>query len=79
MVDYCSNRKYEVNEVTGRTEAIIAKPIHSREAELVRQRLSEYGNIEIIGMGYDNETYYADVKKEYLTSCKVKIKKDIHQ
>ncbi len=68
MVDYCSNRKYEVNEVTGRTEAIIAKPIHSREAELVRQRLSEYGDIEIIGMGYDNETYYADVKKEYLTS-----------
>lgn len=45
----------QVNEVTGKTEEIFAKPIHSQDAELVRQRLLEYGNIEIIGLGYDND------------------------
>ena len=68
VMNYASNRKYVVNEVTGRKEEIIAQSIHSREAEAVRQRLLEYGDIEIIGVGYDNGTYHADVKKEYLTS-----------
>lgn len=67
MMSYSSNRKKQVNEMTGRTEEIYAKPIHSQDAELVRQRLLEYGNIEIIGLGYDNGTYHVDVKAEYLT------------
>lgn len=57
----------QVNEVTGKTEEIFAKPIHSQDAELVRQRLLEYGNIEIIGLGYDNGTYHVDVASEYFT------------
>lgn len=67
MMSYSSNRKKQVNEVTGRTEEIFAKPIHSQDAELVRQRLLEYGNIEIIGLGYDNGTYHVDVDSEYFT------------
>lgn len=67
MMSYSSNRKKQVNEMTGRTEEICVKPIHSQDAELVRQRLLEYGNIEIIGLGYDNLTYHVDVETEYLT------------
>ena len=67
MMSYSSNRKKQVNEVTERTEEIYAKPIHSQDAELVRQRLLEYGDIEITGIGYDNGTYHVDVDAEYLT------------
>ena len=67
MMDYCSNHDYQVNEVTGREEEILAKPIHSQDAELVRQRLLEYGDIEIIGIGCDNGTYHVPMNKEYLT------------
>ena len=67
MMSYSSNRKKHVNEMTGKTEEIFAKPIHSQAAEMVRQRLSEYGNIEIIGLGYDNATYHVDVAFEYFT------------
>ncbi|MBE6022596.1 MAG: ABC transporter permease [Cellulosilyticum sp.] len=67
MMDYCSNRTYEVNEETGRTEEIISKPIYSQEAELVRQRLLEYGDIEITGVGGDNGTYHVNMEMQYLT------------
>ena len=67
MMDYSSNHDYQVNEVTGREEEILAKPIHSKEAEVVRQRLLEYGDIEIIGIGCDNGTYHVTMDKEFLT------------
>ena len=66
LMDYLSNHIYEMNEVTGREEDIILKPIHSSEAELVTQRLLEYGDIEIKGLGYDNLTYYTNLSKDYL-------------
>jgi len=66
-MNYCSNHDYQVNEVTGREEEILAKSIHSNEAELVRQRLLEYGNIEIMGSGCDNGTYHVMMDKQYLT------------
>ena len=68
LMDYASNREYKVNEKTGEKEEVIVKPIHSKEAELVRQRLLEYGDIEIIGVGYDNATYFARVADNYLTA-----------
>lgn len=68
MMDYCSNRIYKMNEVTGREEEIILKPIHSSEADLVTQRLLEYGDIQIKGIGYDNCTYHAIISKDYLLS-----------
>ena len=67
MMDYCSTQTYQVNEETGITEEIITKPIHSQEAERVRQRLLEYGDIEVTGFGYDNGSYHAKMKAEYLT------------
>lgn len=68
MVDYVSNRTYEVNEMTGRTEAIMERPIQSQDAELVRRRLLEYGDIEVIGFGCDNETYHVNMERKYLTA-----------
>ncbi len=76
MVDYVSNRRYEINEVTGREEAILEKPIQSRDAELVRQRLLEYGDIEVIGFGCDNETYHVDMDRKYLTTQMQEAMKD---
>ena len=67
MMDYCSNHDYQVNEITGREEEILVKPIHSQDAELVRQRLLEYGDIEIIGVGCDNGTYHVTMDREFLT------------
>ncbi len=67
MMDYCSNRNYQINEVTGRTEEILANPIPSQKAEMVRQKLLEYEDIEITGIGYDNGTYYVNMDTEYLT------------
>lgn len=67
VVSYSSNRTYQEHEVTGRREELYAKPIHSQEAELVRERLLEYGNIEVAGMGYDNGTYHVTIKEQYLT------------
>ncbi len=68
MVNYSSSRQYRVNEITGKKEEIIARPIHSSEAELVRQRLMEFGDINVTGIGYDNGTYYVDMDSEYLTT-----------
>ena len=68
MMDYASSRIYRMNEVTGKEEEIILKPIHSSEAELVTQRLLEYGDIQIKGIGYDNCTYHAIISKDYLLS-----------
>lgn len=68
ILDYCSNRTYKINAVTGRNEAIIEKPIQSQDAEVVRQRLLEYGDIEVIGVGCDNETYHVNMDRKYLTA-----------
>lgn len=67
MMSYSSNRKQQENAVTGRAEEIVIKPICSQDAELVRKRLIEYGNVEIFGQGLDNGTYHVDMTPEYLT------------
>ncbi len=67
MVDYCSSRERNINEITGREEEIIHKPIHSKIAEQVTKKLSEYGDIDIMGVGVDNSTYYALMDTRFLT------------
>lgn len=68
LLAYESNRKYRTNPVTGREEAVTAKPLQSADAERVRQRLLEYGDIEVKGIGYDNAGYYTSIADNYLTA-----------
>ena len=58
-VDYCSIRDIEVNEVTGKEEEKIVAPISSQTYNEITQKLSEYGNIEVYGIGRDACTYDA--------------------
>lgn len=68
MVDYCSSCEIITNETTGRREEIFHKPIHSSEAELVTEELSEYDDIAIMGVGVDNATYYTLLDTKYFTA-----------
>jgi putative ABC transport system permease protein len=68
MVDYTSNRDVVVNESTGRTEALIAAPIDSGFADKVTERLREYENTTVFGVGDDMETYTAVVPKEAISA-----------
>lgn len=63
VLTYSSNQKNNV----------IARPIHSSEAELVRQRLLAYGGIEVTGIGYDNGTYHVTPPPGALTAEMQKI------
>lgn len=68
LLAYSSNRKYRTNPATGREEEVIARPLSSVDAERVRQRLLEYGDIEVKGIGYDNAGYYTNIVDNYLTA-----------
>lgn len=68
LLAYESNRKYQQNPLTGKDEAIIARPLQSVDAERVRQRLLEYGDIEVKGIGYDNASYFTNIADKYLTA-----------
>lgn len=58
-VDYCSIRDIEINEITGREEEKIAVPISSQTYNEITRKLSEYGNIDVYGIGNDACTYHA--------------------
>lgn len=58
-VDYCSIRDIGVNEITGREEEKIVVPISSETYNEITKKLSEYGNIEVYGIGNDACTYNA--------------------
>lgn len=66
-VDYCSIRDIEVNKTTGRTEEKIVSPISFETYNEITKKLSEYGDIEVYGVGSDACTYHAILDKNLLT------------
>lgn len=68
MVDYTSTRDSSINVDTGRKETIIAAPIDSKEADIVTERLREYEDTAIFGVGDDMETYDAIIPREIISS-----------
>lgn len=54
-VDYCSIQNTVVNETTGREEDITVAPISAETYNEIAKRLSEYGDIDVYGIG-DNAT-----------------------
>ena len=67
-VDYCSIRDVGVNEITGRTEEKIVSPISSKTYNEITQKLSEYGNLKVYGIGHDDSTYHALPEKDMLSA-----------
>jgi putative ABC transport system permease protein len=67
MVDYTSLRDDFVNESTGRRETVIVAPISSDRANAVTERLREYGNTDIFGVGADMETHVSIVPRELIS------------
>lgn len=57
-VNYCSIRDTEVNPATGRTEEIIVSPIYAETYKEITQRLEDYGELEVYGIGRDSCTYH---------------------
>lgn len=65
-VDYCSNYDVKTNNITGREEREITVPISAETYNEITDRLSEYGDIDIYGVGDDSFTYTAVIdKKEF--------------
>lgn len=59
LVDYCSNRDFEVNKMTGREEEKISVPISAQTYNEITRKLSEYGDLKVYGIGSDACTYHA--------------------
>lgn len=67
LVDYCSILDREVNEETQREERRIVAPISSETGEEITRRLSEFGDMDVYGIGTDAETYRARISSDALT------------
>ncbi|NLY47255.1 MAG: ABC transporter permease [Tissierella sp.] len=65
-----------INENTGRKEATIVTPIDSKFADKVTERLGEYEDTSIFGVGEDMETYDAIVPSEMISSQMLEAMKD---
>lgn len=66
-VDYCSIRDVVINENTGRKEEKIVAPISAEIYNEITEHLSEYGDIDVYGIGNDACTYHAILDMDFLT------------
>lgn len=66
-VDYCSIRDEGVNEETGRVDNRIVVPIDCETYDEITNRLSEYGNLDVYGVGSNMEAYRVKLDEEYVT------------
>lgn len=68
MVNYCSITDSRINEVTGREEEKIEVPISAITYNEITERLSEFGDIAVYGIGNDSCTYDAILAQDMLTA-----------
>lgn len=68
MVDFTSICDYLVDDSTGKEEELIRVPITSGVYNEITQRLSDYGDLKVYGIGSDACTFDAVINEEYLTS-----------
>lgn len=68
IVDYSSVIGEIRNETTNIEEAFVKNPISSDIADIITKELSKYKNTDIIGIGYDMETYDAIIPREMVTN-----------
>jgi putative ABC transport system permease protein len=68
IVDYSSVIGEIRNETTNIEEAFVKNPISSDTADIITKELSKYKNTDIMGIGYDMETYDAIIPREMVTN-----------
>lgn len=68
MVDFTSICDYLVDDSTGKEEELIRVPITSGVYNEITQRLSDYGDLKVYGIGSDACTFDSVINEEYLTS-----------
>ena len=66
-VDYCSIQDTVVNETTGREEDITVAPISAETYNEITKRLSEYGDIDVYGIGNNATSSHAILDKSSLS------------
>nr|WP_303857103.1 hypothetical protein [Aminicella lysinilytica] len=66
--DYSSGYTEKTNKTTGRNEIKYLKPIDSRLCDKVAEKLSDYGDTEVFGMGTDLDTYYTEVQNSLINA-----------
>lgn len=62
--EYMSSFSIGINKVTGRSDAIFDKPIHSKVGNTIVERLREFEGTKTMGIGSDMETYMAEIPHE---------------
>lgn len=67
MVNYMSNQEVVDLEITGKEEVRTVAPINSEFAEIVTKRLREYGDVEILGIGMDLNTYNVHMPNDIIS------------
>ena len=68
MVDFTSICDYLIDDSTGKEEELIRVPITSGVYNEITQRLSDYGDLKVYGIGSDACTFDAVINEGYLTS-----------
>lgn len=68
VVDFTSIRDYLIDDSTGKEEELIRVPITSEVYNEITQRLSDYGDLKVYGIGSDACTFDAVINEGYLTS-----------
>lgn len=65
--EYTSAYERDINKVTGREETNYLHPIDSKYGDRVTQKLQEFNNISIFGIGNDWDTYSTVIPKQLIS------------
>ena len=68
MVDYTSLRDEGYNEETGRREDIIMHPIDAERYNAINDKLNEFGDFKVYGIGGNKDTYFVKADGAEFTS-----------
>lgn len=67
IAEYTSNYSSSKNETTQRKEILYRKPIDGVLGNEIREKLEEYDNSSIFGMGNDMDTFYTVLSKDQVS------------
>ncbi|MBP3271123.1 MAG: ABC transporter permease [Ruminococcus sp.] len=67
LVDYTSLRDEGEDAATGRRSDVILNPINADTYNEITEKLSDFGDLEVWGIGSNRETYYAKADSGYFT------------
>lgn len=69
LTEYTSAHDNRMNEATGKKETVYIHPISSELGNTITQKLEEFGNTMIFGIGNDLDTYEAILPGEHISAA----------